>query len=68
MKYTDINFEYRLQKIEDTIAQDKQNIETYQEAIEEFSKLIAQEPFNYLVYRHRGHRYLSTSKFHQAGR
>ena len=66
MKYTEINFEYRLQKIEDTIAQDKQNIETYQEAIEEFSKLIAQEPFNYLVYRHRGHRYLSTSKFHQA--
>jgi tetratricopeptide (TPR) repeat protein len=38
----------------------------FKEAILEFSKAIAMDPFNGLLYRHRGHRYISTRRFEEA--
>lgn len=61
-----LTVEDNIQRIEDAIAADISNEEVYNEAIRDFSRLLSKEPFNELLYRHRGHRYLSTSKSEQA--
>ena len=38
----------------------------FKEAITAFSKGLALEPFNALLYRHRGHRYISIRQFEEA--
>lgn len=66
MRKIEVDYDIRLQRVEDNIAQDKQDAGRYRAALEEFSDLLAQDPFNCVVYRHRGHRYLSLSQFSQA--
>lgn len=55
-----------LENIEKIITEDKNNRSLYTKAIEEYSRLLARSPFDYLIYRYRGHRYLSLSKYNQA--
>lgn len=62
----DQSTEDNLKCIEDAIAADLGNRELYEEAIEILSTMIKKDPDDHLLYRHRGHRYLSISCFDEA--
>ena len=55
-----------IDRIEKAVTAELANRENYLAAIEDYSALLVLEPFNPLLYRNRGHRYLSISQFQKA--
>lgn len=60
------SIEWNVEAIEASISADDANREVYEQAVREFSLLLNKAPFHRLIYRHRGHRYLSLGCVEQA--
>ena len=60
------SIDWNVEAIEASISADDANREVYEQAVREFSLLLNKDPFNRLIYRHRGHRYLSLGCVEQA--
>lgn len=76
---SDLSFSLEVKKIEDKIKEDPENPDLwmakglelskqmlFREAIEAYSIGLSYNPFHALLYRHRGHRYISVMRFHEA--
>lgn len=62
----DLSIQENIDAIEKVIVNDLGDRSSYDIAINDYSKLLICEPFNSMLYRNRGHRYLSISEFDKA--
>lgn len=58
--------EEKILQIEEKLDQNLNSRDSYLEAIDAFTRLIPDDPFNQLIYKHRGHRHVSISNFDYA--